>query len=323
MTTQYRPPRRRHFTPGVTVTASSTSIRRRLIGIAMIAATVSVLAACGSSSSSGGGGASTTTESNGNRQPSAAFRGSSVSGTIKSVGSAGVAVKTSTGTSNVAFGTTTRFTTVSDASRSDVKSGDCISAGSKDGSFGATELTATSISITSTSSCQDGFGGGFGGGAPRGGLPSGVPTGVPTGAPTGLPPQGGSTTGGAPTGTPPSGAPGGGFGGRGPGGFGGALGTVTSVSGSTIVIKSVSGSKTTITTTDNTTYSSRSTGKASDAMTGKCLSAFGQTSGTTLDAATVTISSPSGGKCQADTAGFGGLGLGPRSGAPTNGGSNG
>jgi hypothetical protein len=210
-----------------------------------------------------------------------------------------MAVTTSNGTSNVAFGSTTRFTTVANATPSDVKVGDCISVGSNGGGFGATTLTATTVSVTGTTKCRAVA-------QPTGGLPGGgvPPPGGAFGSGTSAPDNGGPTgaTGGA-TGTPPSGGP--------RRAFGGAGGTVTSVSNATIVIKSLNGTTTTVTTTSDTTYSTRQTGTVSDATIGKCVAAFGQKAGTTLDAAAVTISMPTAGKCQTFVAGVGGFGTGP------------
>jgi hypothetical protein len=278
---------------------TSHTARRSLTGVTVIAASALLLAACGSNSS-GGTGAVTT--SNGN-PPDAAYRMSTVNGKIASVGADGVAVTTTSGTSNVAFGSATRFTTVATASRSDVKAGDCIAVTSKNGGFGATAVTATTVSITGTTKCPtmtqrtDGL--------PGGGMPPGGE--VPGGD---APPQGGefgsgtsAPNSGGPTGTPPTGTP--------RRAFGGAAGTVTSVSNSAINITSANGTPTTVTTTSDTTYSTRKSGTVSDATAGRCLAAFGQKSGTTLDAATVTISTPTNGKCATVTPGMGGFGGGP------------
>jgi hypothetical protein len=93
-------------------------------------------------------------------------------------------------------------------------------------------------------------------------------------------------------------------------GFGGTLGTVTAVSGSTIVVKPVLGSQGNVTvhTTSATTFRKQQSAAASDVTTGRCLTAVGRKSGSVVDAYSVTISSPVNGRCTAAAGGFGGFG---------------
>jgi hypothetical protein len=87
----------------------------------------------------------------------------------------------------------------------------------------------------------------------------------------------------------------------------GTIGTVKSVgSGSFVVNASFGNRSTTVKTTSATTYSTTTTGAASDVTSGTCVSAFGtKTTSGTVDAFTVTTSAPVNGKCSTIAAGFG------------------
>jgi hypothetical protein len=180
------------------------------------------------------------------------------------------------------------------------------------------------VTITSTSGCEQGIGG-------SGGFTTG--RGFPGGG-SFTPPAGGFGEGGTrptPTGTSfpgfGSGSSGrGGFAGR----FGGAFGTIASITGSSFTVKSAfgaiagatptaatgttTGTTTTVKTTSTTTYDVTSTGSASQVKKGLCVNAIGSddVSGV-LDARSVSISPPVNGSCPATrgfTGGFGGPGFG-------------
>jgi hypothetical protein len=89
--------------------------------------------------------------------------------------------------------------------------------------------------------------------------------------------QAGLGRNGFPTGLSATGRPGGGFG---AGGNGGATaGTIVSVSGDTIVIKTRQGSQITVTATDQTTVTESKAGTLSDLKAGDTVTAIGQNDG--------------------------------------------
>lgn len=293
---------------------------RRLTHVAGAATLGLVLAACGGSSSpssvsstTGAGDASTTSFD-------------AVSGKVIAASASSAAVQETSGPQTVDYGTDTRFTSTSSTSRSSLATGDCVAVTSAD-SGGAdrvrptpgatpsfpTKVTARSITVTSTSGCQQ---------------PTEAAGGFPRGNFT--PPAGGFGESGTPRPFPSaSGFPRGRFGGSGTfrtgigGAFGGAFGTITAVNGSTIVVKSSFGSDnvTTVTTTSSTTYQATSTGSAADVKPGTCVNAIGSDdiSGV-LQARSVSISQPVNGECPAGSTfggrGFGGPGFLTSGGAP-------
>jgi hypothetical protein len=164
---------------------------------------------------------------------------------------------------------------------SDQKSADAAS---------ATKVTAASVRVTKATDGKCEVGGPGGGGQPGGTRPSDMPTDMPTDMPSDM----------------PSGAP------RGQrGGF--AVGEVTAVSGSGFTVASslpgTDGSSTTkvaVTTSDVTTYTTTTTGSASDIKVGVCLTSRGKADDTgAITATTIAISQPVDSEC-----GFGGFGGG-------------
>jgi len=305
------------------IRTASTGGKRRLATVAVIGASAAVLAACGSGSTggnSGGGGASDA--------PTGSAAGfAPVTGKVVSTGSSGARVSTTSGKTDVAFASTTRFTTLATIDKAALKVGQCVTVSSSSTTSSATAITATTITVTSNTACSTARS--FGRpGTGNGGPPSGGS--VASGAPGGEGfPGGTSGSGGLPDGTPPTGGASGS--GNRVGGFPRA-GTITSISGSTITIKSLvrgvaggssspSTGHVTVTTSGSTTLRRSVTGSKSDVVTGTCLTAIGQkTSGGVVDAFSVTVSSPSDGTCTASTSGFGGgFGFGGPRGSRPNG----
>jgi hypothetical protein len=285
---------------------SRRSSSRRAMSGAGLALTALAVAACGGGSNSTASTAGTPSPS---ASPGAGFNANfgAVSGKILSISSAGAAVQSTSATTTVAWASSTQFSKVSAVTLSSLAKGDCVTVatGAKPGTAAAKTITATSVSVTSTSGCSQ-RGGGFG----RGGFPGGNGT-PPSGAP------GGGTTSPSPQ---PTGSPGsrggfgrGGFPGRGGRGFGGTLGTIASISNSSFVVKSAFGStNVSVKTTSSTTFTATSTATSAAIVTGQCASAIGsKTSNGTIDARTITISSPQNGKCtNTGIGGFPGGGFG-------------
>jgi hypothetical protein len=286
---------------------TSATTRSRVLPAAGLALTALIVAGCGSANGAAkiAGGAAPS----GSRGGFGSF--TATSGKATAVSSSGVKVATGSGTTVVAWATSTRFTKVVAGSRSSVAVGDCITVSSgmhgSRSSADTSSVKARSVTVTSTSACaaRQGFAGpGPGAGGVR---PSGAPTTRPT--------------------TRPTGAPGGigrGRGGFGAGGFaGGAIGTVTSISGAKIVVKtqgfgSTAATARTVTTTAATTYRVSSTATSAAVSAGQCIAAVGsKASDGTLDAQSITVSAPTAGACRpmGFAGGFGG-------GAPPRGGSN-
>ena len=286
-----------------TATRSRPAVLGATLGLASLAL---VITACGGGSkptTSSAGTPAPTTSGAPNRANIFADLGT-VSGMVEAISGATASIKESDGTSSsIAWASQTRFSTISAISLSALAKGDCVSVTgarrSTSTNAPAQTVTAASVSVTSTNGCtgRSGFGGFPGGGG--GGLPGGG---------NGSPPPFSNFA------TPrPSGSPGlrGGFGnGR---GFGGAFGTVTSISGSTIVVTSPigNGSRVTVKTTAQTTYSSTAQASASDVTSGICVSAIGtKTSTGRINAQTITLSAPANGKCATQAFGPGGRGFG-------------
>jgi hypothetical protein len=270
-----------------------------------------VLAACGGGSSP----TSVASTTGSNSANNASF--SSVSGKVIAASASSAAVQETSGPQTIDFSSSTRFTATASTTRSSLAKGDCVTVASTATGAGTSSrptpgatpsvprnVTARSVTVTSTSGCPQATGGqgGFGG-FPRGNF---------------TPPAGGFGEGGTPRPFPTaSGFPGGRFGSGGSGGFrtgfGGAFGTIAAISGSSFTVKSSFGSSTTITvkTTSSTTYDATSTTSASAVQKGQCVNAIGSddVSGV-LDARSVSISSPVNGTCPAPTTSFGGFGGG-------------
>ncbi|HEX3825546.1 MAG TPA: hypothetical protein VHV79_13890 [Mycobacteriales bacterium] len=294
--------------------------RSRLMAAGSLALVAVVAAGCGSSGSTASPNApaaSPSSSASANGGPGTGRNGQvfrrfvPVAGKVVSINSAGAQVQTSTGTSTVAWASSTRFSKIATISLAALVKGDCVTVSSTGNTArAASAITARTVSVTSTSGCArglgragGGFGGGSGGGAPgNGNFGSAAPFG----------------SGGSPRPLPSgSGSPGRGFGGPGFNGqgFGGAFGTVASVSGSSFVVTSLIGSKkVTVTTTPTTTFTATSSATQASLVTGTCASALGsKTSNGTVDALSITISTPTNGKCPAaptlrGPGGFGGFG---------------
>lgn len=301
--------------------AGSTPTRRITGAVIAVVAIGTFAAACGGSSPKASVNSGSTPQAGTGQNGPANIAGfSTAAGKVTKATTGGAVVKSSSGVKDVAFGSVTTFTSTTSATRSDVAAGDCIEATPVfSGARRAlpttvptaaattrptarptarpsvpTKLTASAITITGTTACKTpSFSGRSGTGSTNGfgGGELSVPSGTPS--PGQVRNFGGNGSG--------SGAfPGGGFGGF--GGFG-SSGTVTSISGSAIVVKSAFGStSTTVTTTSATTYSVRATAHAADVKAGQCLTAVGSTaSGGVLDARTVSLSAPTNGTCPAAT----------------------
>lgn len=205
----------------------------------------------------------------------------------------------------VTWTSSTTFTKQVSAELADISVGDCVmvtsadtgttSGGTSQPPTQPTEVTATSVRISEPvdGSCTPTGGPGGGGPGGTGGGPSFQANG------NGQPPAG------AQGGTPPSGAPQ-------MRGSGGAVGTVKSVSGNTVVVGSTrfaaptDGSSTptqesvdvTVTVTATTTYTATAKGSASDVKVGQCVQATGEADDTGAVTATrIAVTPPVDGEC--------------------------
>jgi hypothetical protein len=256
---------------------------------------------------------------------------SSASGTIAAV-NPGISMEVQNPTSGqvtVTWTASTHFTQTVTFPSSDLAVGDCVTAtsiasSSKTAKSSSTHFAATVVSLTqpsSTGSCTGG--GGFGGAGGAGGF-------------GGLRPTGGSfSRGTSPGGSFPRGSfPGGGT--ARPSAFSSAFGKITSISGSTIVVKgtvpvlptkSSKGSTTTtvkpgstphlktttriskVTFTSSTSFTKSVTAASSAVVVGQCATALGPADQTgAITAASVTIRAPASSGCV--TSAFGGFGRG-------------
>ncbi|MET3806112.1 hypothetical protein ABIB25_003121 [Nakamurella sp. UYEF19] len=256
-------------------------------------------------------------------------------GSIAALAAGTLQVQNTTAQTTVKYTSATTFTeTVKKAIR-DVKVGSCVTAaaavtqptgtGSAPASGAAqaptsraavTELTAATVLISQPVAgvCEAGAGGGFGGGAGT----------RPTGAAV---PNGGAANGGAANGAVPSGASGAGGAGAsgsgtaGRGNFGSfgerTSGTVTSISGSTIVVQETNRTtrattKVTVTVNGKTAYTETAAAKSTALEVGLCAVAIGTADTTGAVAAKSIALSPAG--ATGCTSGFGAGGLGNRTG---------
>jgi hypothetical protein len=208
-------------------------------------------------------------------------------------------VQSATAQNTVVYTATTKFTTIATGQ---LAAGDCVTVTGTPGAGSAKALTATSVRIdakvngTCPASGAGGGGGGFGGRGSYSSRPSGAPSRAPSG--------GGSAARRA---------------------FASATGTVTSVSGSTILVSGVlrSGARPTGSSTPATPNIITLTLPASAAVTqtvaatsatavvGKCATAIGQAnSAGAITANSIMISTPGPTGCSAGFGGFGGRGGG-------------
>jgi preprotein translocase subunit YajC len=289
-------------------TPGSARWRRAQLGAILGLAAIAV-AACGGGSTPAASSPSTGSSN----RPQFATNFDDVSGKVTAVSGATASVQAADGSDvTVAWASITRFNKVSVITLSSIAKGDCVTvtgAPTTVTSNGtpATKVTALSVSVTSTSGCpsRPGFGTFGGGGAPgNGGTPPGLSnqaTPNPSATPSPNPSRGQGFGGGQ------------GFGER---GFGGAFGTVESVTSSSFVVKSAFGSTTVkVSTNAKTTFSATAQASASAVSTGLCAAAIGaKTSNGTIDARMITLSAPSNGRCPVRASalggGFGGFGRG-------------
>jgi hypothetical protein len=249
-------------------------------GLALAAVT---LAACGGGSS---GGATTPTSSAaagstaaaGGGRPAGGANAPAASGLIAAVSGSTMQVQNQqSGQVAVSWSTTTSFTDTVPTTASAIKAGDCVFAtGASGTSSTATTFTASAVSVSPPVNGACGLAGRGGGGqGPRSGAPrSGFPGG----------------------GARPSGAPGGGA------GAAIANGSVTSVSGSAIVIASqVPGSSATsrtVTIGGSTKITTVAKATAGAVKVGKCATVQGSpNSSGTVAATTVRVTDPVNGQC--------------------------
>ena len=276
---------------------------------------VLALAGCGSAGDSpatpttatsalAGGGAST---------GQAGGRAPGVSGTVAALDGSTLQVQGNSEQTAVVFTKKTTVTARVATTSSALAVGDCVtvrtaaststaSTGPTAANAGTGSLAASTVTILSTTGGCDAVTGGGGGGFPGGGggaRPSDAPSGMPTGAPSGMP-------SGGPSGMPSGGPPGGGFGATGevtalaygtftvastvpdraPGG-GAAMGsTATPSAAATATTTPV-----TVTYTDDTSFLTTASAKATSIKVGSCVRATGTTDDTgTLTATTLVLS---------------------------------
>jgi hypothetical protein len=241
-----------------------------------LALTVAALAACGGGSSSG----ATTQQSSGaaanGAGPVAGANAPAASGLIADVSGSTMQVQSQqNGQVAVSWSTATSFTDTVPTTVRAIKAGDCVLAVGPSGSSpSATSFTSATLSVSppvngACGAAGRGNGQGQGTRAPRSGFPGGGPR--------------------------PSGAPGG-------GGAAVANGSVTSVSGSTIVIASRAGgtgpTSRTVTVGASTTIITLAKATSRAVKVGRCATVQGAAdSSGTVAATTVRITNPVNGQC--------------------------
>jgi hypothetical protein len=254
-------------------TASSTPRRTLVVAAAVLAAVLS-LAACGGSSSASSPSSSAAAGGGAAGGGGQAGR-PAAAGQVAAISGSTMQVQSQqTGQVAVSWTSSTTFSHSVTTAFSAVKAGDCVVATAPSGSAG-TSFTATALTVSTPVNGQ--CGGGPGGGQrPAGQRPSGLPSGAP-----------GQRAGGA---------------------F--ATGTVTSMSGSIVVIAArqpgSNGSTTnrTITVGPQTKITTPQSTTSQSVKVGLCVSAQGSADSTgTVTASSVRISDPVNGQC---TTGFGG-----------------
>jgi hypothetical protein len=284
----------------------SSSVARSALGIAVVALTGAItLTACSSSSGKGSGGTDPASSSPVAGSPSgsggaggpggaggAGLRGPAASGTVAAVAGTTMQVQNpQSGQVAVAWTSSTKFSHQVAATLAAIKAGTCVTAIAPTGtSESAASFTATTVAInpSTNGSCTGGVGGGNGqrpSGFPSGQRPSGFPSGIPSGQRANV----GAI----------------------------AAGSVTSVSGSSVVIAArqftpggtgASGSSSTtnktVTIGASTKITTEASTTASSVKVGKCVTAQGKAdSSGTVAATTVRITDPVNGQC---TTAFGG-----------------
>jgi hypothetical protein len=256
---------------------SITPRSRSMLLAAGLALAVVTLAACGGGSSSGGSTQQSSAAAGNGAGPAAGANAPAASGLIADVSGSTMQVQSQqSGQVAVSWSTATSFTDTVPTTVSAVKTGDCVFAtGPSGSSASATTLTAATVSVSPPVNGTCGAAG-RGGGQGQGTRParSGFPSG----------------------GARPSGVPGGGA------GSAVANGSVTSVSGSTIVIASqAAGSNPTsrtVTLGGSTTITTVADATASAVKVGKCATVQGDAASSgTVAATTVRITDPVDGQC--------------------------
>lgn len=271
---------------------------RRQLQVAAVIPLVALLAACGgggtASSSAAATQAPSSTAGSGGQGGTGTFPG--VSGLIAAASPGTLQVQSSSAQNTVLYTAATTFTRVATGH---IAAGECITVTGTPEAGSTPALTATSVRIEAkvNGACPTtGAGGGFpGGGAPGGGLAQ-----RPSGAPT-SDPAGGSGARRA---------------------FASATGTVSSVTGSTILVKGVlrngqsaTGSATppspatiTITVGTSTTVTQTVAATSGAAVVGQCARATGSANSVgAITATSITITPPGADGCNT---GFGGRGNG-------------
>jgi hypothetical protein len=284
----------------LTLTRSPVTRRTAVAGVGVLVAVV-VLTACGGASTSSTGATATTSAAASSPAAGSRAAGPAASGTIAAITGTTMQLQSQqSGQVAVAWSPSTTFTQTVADSLTNVQAGDCVTALAATGTApSAASFTASSVSVTqpTNGSCTAGLGGGGGGGG-AGQRPSGAPSG----------------------GQRPSGAPSGAAGRAGAGAV--ATGTVSSVSGSTLVIaahqpgsSSTAPTNKTVTVDSSTKITTMASTTASSLQVGRCASAQGTADSTgTVAATSVLITDPVNGQCTVGFGGFGGPGTGGSSG---------
>jgi hypothetical protein len=284
----------------------NTNLARVLMVSGGLAGAVVLLAGCGSSS--GGSPAAPvlpTPSSSAPAQPGTGGgagnrSGPAASGKIAAISGRAVQVQSQqSGQVAVNYTAATKFSQTVPTTLKKIKKGDCVTAVAPSGtSASATSFTASRITVTPpvNASCTGGFGGGqrFPGGVPSGarsGFPTARPSGFPTARPSGFP-SGGRFPGRASFGTVTS-------------------GTVSSVSGTGLVVaarqfNSTSSKTVTVSVGGSTKITTTAATTAKSLHVGKCLTAQGKAnSAGAVNATRIQLDPATNGQC---TFGFGGFG---------------
>jgi hypothetical protein len=257
--------------------------RRTLVVGAIVLTAGLVLAACSSGSSSGGS-PSTSATAGGGATAAGGFAGRAglpaAAGEVAAISGKTMQVQSQqAGQVAVAWTSSTTFSHPVATALSTVKAGDCVVATAPSGSS-STSFTATALTVSAPVNGQ--CGGPGNGQRPTGQRPSGFPSGAPGAS--------GALAGGA---------------------F--ATGTVSSVSGSTLVIAAgqpgaSSTTNRTVTVDSKTNISTQRSTTSNSLKVGLCVTAQGSSDSTgTVTASSVRITDPVNGQC---TAGFGAGGFG-------------
>jgi hypothetical protein len=298
------------FLPVPSSLSRTLRYRRGVAPFLLGAAAVLTLSACGTSgtpttSQPGSPAPSPSAAAAGGSSPRAAARGPAASGLIAAVSGSTLQVQNAqVGQVAVTWTAATKFTQQVTLSLGSIKAGDCVTASSAAGSLTAASFTATAVTVSQAVNGR--CFGGFGGGAFPSAGSSVRPRPRPSGTRSFAPPSGAARTGAF------------------------AVGSVVSVSGSTIVVASRSfgpgagaspgasaGTTTnkTVTLTSATKITTVRSSTAAAATVGRCVTAQGKSDSTgAVAATTIAVTDPVSGQC---IGGFGGFGGGGRGGQAT------